>query len=41
VLTRVRSHSERIAASGLRLYPVEIGRRAANPVTELRALHEI
>ena len=34
VITRVRSHGERIKAAGLRLIPLEISRRSVNPLRE-------
>lgn len=38
VLTHVRDHAARITASGLQLFPIDIGRGASNPLAELRVL---
>lgn len=41
VVTRVREEGARIAASGLRVHPIDIGRRAANPFAEMRAIYQV
>lgn len=41
VVTRVREEGARIAASGLRVHAIDIGRRASNPFAELRAIHQV
>lgn len=41
VVTRVREEGARIAASGLRVHPIDIGRRASNPFAEMRAILQV
>lgn len=41
VVTRVGEDGARIAANGLRVHPVDIGRRASNPLAEIRAIRRV
>jgi glycosyltransferase involved in cell wall biosynthesis len=41
VATRVDRHGERIAAAGLKLYPLSFNRGGLNPIEEMRTLAEI
>ncbi|GAB2897083.1 glycosyltransferase family 4 protein [Uliginosibacterium flavum] len=41
VVTRVREHGEQILEAGLRLIPIELERRSANPLAEIRFLFQL
>lgn len=41
VVTRVRSHGDRITAAGLRLIPLELSRRSVNPLREAWLVHRL